>query len=259
MARTGPAASAAVIASGIAADLQALGTPERAVSERTYLKSDRIHYGTSVPHMRTVCKRFLRQAPDLTHDELLAVCDALWAFVAPDDTGRRVPVHERRMAAVELFDLRTRLLSAADLDVLERLVRESGTWALVDTLASHVVATIVAADPSALAVLDRWVVDPDFWIRRSAVLGLSVLLREGHELDRFFAYADALLPEREFFVRKVLGWVARETAKRHPDDVSAWLRRNMSRMNGVTIREAVKHLPDGAALLATWKATPAGR
>ena len=35
------------------------------------------------------------------------------------------------------------------------------------------------------------------------------------ELDRFFAYAELLLDEREFFIRKVLGWVLREVAARH--------------------------------------------
>ena len=230
----------------ISADLQVLGTPARAESERAYLKSDLDFYGTSVPHMRTVIKRFLRAQPDLTHDQLVDTCLALWAPVGD------VAIHERRAAAVLLLDERPALLSVTDVPTIERFLRESRTWAYVDPLAGHVVARLAVNDPALLDVLDRWLIDGDFWIRRSAVLALSDLLRDGRELARFFRYADALLPEKEFFIRKVLGWVARETGRRHPDDVSAWVRRNLARMNGVTIREAVKYLPDGGEVLALW-------
>ena len=57
------------------------------------------------------------------------------------------------MAAVMLLDLHPKLVSAADLAVLERLIRESRTWALVDALAGDVVGTIRAAHPSVGSVL----------------------------------------------------------------------------------------------------------
>jgi 3-methyladenine DNA glycosylase AlkD len=231
----------------ISADLKVLGTPARAESERAYLKSELEFFGTSVPHMRTVVKRFLRMHPGLDHDRLLETCRALWAPVGT------TAIHERRAAAVLLLDELPTMLSIDDVPTIEQLIRESKTWAYVDTLAGHVVARLAASDPAMLGVLDRWLVDDDFWIRRAAVLALGDLLRDGREMDRFFRYADTLLPEKEFFIRKVLGWVARETGRRYPDDVSAWLRRNQSRMNGVTIREAVKYLPDGAEVLALWK------
>ncbi len=109
-----------------------------------------------------------------------------------------------------------------------------------------------------LAELDRWLTDDDFWIRRSAVLALSLVLRDGREIDRFLRYADQLLPEREFFIRKVLGWVARELGKRQPEVVSAWLRRNLDRMNHVTLREAVKYLPDGDQIVSLWRRNKVG-
>ena len=45
---------AAAAAHRIGAELQALGTPERAAAKRRYLKSDRFHYGTAVPAIRRV-------------------------------------------------------------------------------------------------------------------------------------------------------------------------------------------------------------
>ena len=231
------------LAGRITDDLAALSTPQRAASEQAYLKSELEHFGTAVPDIRSVAKRCLRDLPDLTHDELVALVDELWS----------APVHERRMASVELLVERPKLLDQNDLDWLESLLRNSFTWALVDSLAGIVVARIVDSQPSGLAVLDRWLVDDDMWIRRSAVLGLRVAVRDGREIDRFLRYADVLLPEREFFIRKVLGWVAREIGQRHPAPISAWLRADMDRMNHVTLREAVKYLPDGDQIVQLWQ------
>jgi 3-methyladenine DNA glycosylase AlkD len=76
-------------------------------------------------------------------------------------------------------------------------------------------------------------------------------LRDGAPLDRFAAYADGMLDEKEFFIRKAIGWVLREAGKQRPDDVVEWLTPRAKRVSGVTMREAVKYLPegDGAALM----------
>ena len=235
-------------AADIRSRLEAAGNPARAISEANYLKSTIHHFGASVPAVRKVVKQWLREHPAMAHDDLVAVCDGLWAE----------PVHEMRLATVELVLARPKLFGPADLAWLEQLLRECGTWALLDALASDGVGRIVRDHPESASVLDRWLTDDDFWIRRSAVLALRPSLRVGAQSDRFLRYADALLPEREFFVRKAIGWVAREEGRRHPDIISMWLRENMDppnpdRMNLVTLREAVKYLPDGEELLAAYR------
>ena len=103
------------------------------------------------------------------------------------------------------------------------------------------------------AVLDRWASDDDFWIRRSALLALLIPLRTGGgDFDRFGRYADAMLDETEFFIRKAIGWVLRDTSRKRPDMVYEWLLPRAARCSGVTIREAVKYLPPDqrAAILA---------
>jgi 3-methyladenine DNA glycosylase AlkD len=64
-----------------------------------------------------------------------------------------------------------------------------------------------------------------------------------------------MLDEREFFIRKAIGWVLRETSKRRPDEVTAWLAPRTHRASGVTMREAVKYLPsaDAERLMAAYR------
>ena len=236
----GPALNTAV---ALRARLAELGEPERAAGEKAYLKSELTFVGVRVPDVRREVKAVLRAG--FTHDQLLALADELWSR----------PVHEHRLAAIELLHQSPRLLGAADLPWIEAHLRECRTWALVDPLAGWVVGEIVVRDPqAALPVLDRWVGDHDFWIRRSAMLALAKSLAKGRELPRCFAYADRLLPEREFFIRKVIGWVLRDLARTHPAEVSAWLRARMAGMNLVTLREPLRRLPDAVQLRSLYDA-----
>jgi 3-methyladenine DNA glycosylase AlkD len=215
--------------------LRTQGTPERAEHERAYLKSELEHYGTTVPAIRSVARKVASQHPDLTHDELLRLVEALWA----------APVHERRVAAVELLSIYHERLNSADIVLLERLLRESHTWALVDPLAASVTGRLAEHHHELGVVLDRWAEDHDFWIRRAALLTLLGPLRRGEgDFERFGKYADAMLGDKEFFIRKAIGWVLRETAKKRPDLVFAWLLPRAAQASAVTIREAVKPLPE---------------
>ena len=221
--------------------LRAAGSSERAAKEQAYLKSSLEHFGTSVPAIRSVAVRLRRDLPDLGHDDVVRLAEALWS----------APVHERRMLAVEVLDQFSGRLSPADLGLVERLVRQAKTWALVDGLAADVAGGIVLAapaDPVVSATLDRWAADHDFWVRRAALLAELKLLRAGGDFARFARHADAMLEEKEFFVRKAIGWVLRETARTRPDEVVAWLAPRASRASGVTLREAVKPLSDAQQL-----------
>lgn len=223
------------LAAEVDSSLRARGDPQRAQQEKAYLKSRLDHYGCSVPSIRSVAVAFRTAHPDLDHDRLVAVVEELWSR----------PVHERRMAAVELLELHGQLLGPADLPVLERLLRDSGTWALVDGLAASVVGPLVERRPDLATVLDRWATDADFWMRRSALLALLLPLRRGGgDFDRFGRYADAMLEEKEFFVRKAIGWVLRDTARKRPGMVYEWLLPRAGRASGVTLREALKPLSD---------------
>jgi 3-methyladenine DNA glycosylase AlkD len=94
-------------------------------------------------------------------------------------------------------------------------------------------------------VLDRWAIDDDFWIRRSALLALLGNLRRGEgDFVRFARSADSMLADKQFFIQKAIGWVLRETAKKRPSLVFDWLLPRAARASTVTIREAIKPLSE---------------
>ncbi|NND85615.1 MAG: DNA alkylation repair protein [Acidimicrobiia bacterium] len=206
------------------------GDPERAIAQKAYLKSDLIHLGCTVPLIRREAKRAAREHA-LDVESTLDVAEALW----------QEPVHERRLGAVELIRTRVADLTFDHLPRLERLLRECRGWALLDPLALELGDLLEG--PGGTPTLDRWAAGDDFWMRRTALLAHLGPLSAGRgDFERFARYADGMLDEREFFVRKAIGWVLRSAGKRDPERVAAWVLPRVERMSGVTYREAVKYL-----------------
>jgi len=214
--------------------LRAAGDPERAIQEKAYLKSPVDHYGATVPAIRRAALAAVGVEGALSRRRLLGVVRRLWAS----------PVHEQRMAAVILLEEHADLLEPADLALVEKMIRGSFTWAYVDGLAATVAGSLVERHPALSTELDRWAKDASFWVRRGAMLALMGPLRRGAgDWRRFTRYADAMLDEKEFFIRKAIGWVLRETSKKRPERVWKYVSARLARMAGLTFREAVKRLP----------------
>ena len=243
-------AEAERLADDIEARLAAHADPARAIRERAYLKSELRFLGAGMTAVRDVTRAWQRERR-LDRPALLALVEAMW--------GR--DLHELRAVAIVLLQREVRQLQSKDIAFVEALIRDSHTWAYVDELAAHIAGALVERDLGLGATLDRWAADGDFWVRRSAMLALLRPIRAGGgDFERFARYADAMLEEREFFIRKAIGWVLRETSKRRPALVAAWLLPRARRASGVTIREAVKYLPaaDRAAILAAYAEGHAG-
>ena len=229
-----PSFDAEAAAAAVMATMAPLADAARAVQARRYLKSDLDFLGVSVPDIRSAVTGTARSGPDPGRAGVLAWARTLW----------REPVHERRTAAIEVLRHFVRNLEPADLALVEAWVREARGWAYVDPLAGDIAGPIALRHPVAWPLIDTWAADADFWVRRSALLTLLPGIRKGQpDRERFERYATPMLAEKEFFVRKAIGWVLRETAKKDPAYVSAWTREHLDLMSGVTFREAVRRLP----------------
>ena len=212
---------------------QSIGKKERAEKEKEYLKGDLKFFGVPVPEIRKVAKAFRRSNPKLDHDELLGLTSMLW----------KRGYHECRTLAVALLEQYRELLRAKDVAWLEEWLQEAKTWAHVDWIAVHLIGPMSEEFASVDKRVHRWVTHDDFWIRRSALLAFLIRLREGRDgFDRFARYAETMLHEKEFFIRKAIGWVLRETSKKQPELVIAFLTRNIRAVSPLTFREGSRQL-----------------
>lgn len=216
--------------------LREVGDEARARGARAYLKSDLEFIGVAAAPLRAVARGFLGDHPELRGGRLAELARELYG----------TPVFELRAVAVALLERRVKELGVDDLGLVEELLRRSETWALVDWLATKVAAPVVDLHPERAApVLRRWARDESFWLRRASLLALLPALRAGGgDFGLFASLAAPLLVEREFFIRKAIGWVLREVGKKRPRLTADFLAAHIHEVSGLTLREGCKYLPE---------------
>ena len=87
----------------------------------------------------------------------------------------------------------------------------------------------------------RWSVDPDRWLRRSSII-CQLGARTSTDRALLADVIDANLADREFFVRKAIGWALRQYARTDPDWVRSFVAARRAALSPLSYREAVKHL-----------------
>jgi len=226
----------AALTAGLEQELRAVGSTERASGAKAYLKIDLEFIGVSAKPLREVARRFLDRHGDLDRPHLIKLVCTLWER----------PVFELRAMAVALLERRVKTLRQGDLELVEDLLRRSHTWALVDWLSTKVAAPLVDRDPTrGRRVLEGWSRDGLFWVRRASMLAqLPALRAGGGDFELFAVFAARMLEEKEFFIRKAIGWVLRDVSRKRPDLAFQFLSLYIREVAGLTLREGSKYLSD---------------
>lgn len=215
--------------------LAAAGDPERAAGQQRYMKSGMPYRGVRMPDIHRLCRAVFADhiLPDRAAWESAA--RTLWD---------RAEFREERYAAIALTGHRAyaSYQDPASLPLYEHLIVSGAWWDYVDDVAIRRVGPILASDPSVVSPLLRaWSTDHDLWRRRTSIIA-QIAAKAATDLDLL---ADCLAPnlgDREFFVRKAIGWALREYAKSDPDWVRRYLADRGDEMSGLSRREAAKHL-----------------
>jgi 3-methyladenine DNA glycosylase AlkD len=197
------------------------------------MKSELRFHGVTAAQVRATAAAFCA-SDDLDVPSLRGVVDELFA----------TDWFDLRSVGIALLERRWRVLSGADLPWLIDLARIGACWAHVDYLVTKIIDPVVAREPALLERSRRWAKDPDFWVRRVALLAqLRALRSGGGDFPLFAAIAEPMLDEKEFFIQKAIGWVLREVSKKRASLVRDFLRAHGERASAVTWREATKYLP----------------
>ena len=213
----------------IRAGLRAAAEPERAEGMRAYMKSEMPFLGVRVPQVRRLV-RGLPRPRSLT--ELADAATDLW---------RRAGYREERYAASALTGLPMARGQLGLLELHTEMIVTGAWWDHVDETA-HRIGELLVAHPDELGprVLS-WSTDPDRWLRRTSII-CQLGLRQRTDLDLLTSVVAANLDDREFFIRKAIGWALRDLARTDPDWVHRFVEAGRARLSPLSVREALKHI-----------------
>jgi 3-methyladenine DNA glycosylase AlkD len=204
----------------------------KAAGMRAYMR-DRFHYlGIPTPERRAAVKLLIRAFAPVDASALRASALALW----------QMREREYQYVAVDLLARHASALALSDLDWLLELAQEKSWWDSVDALAKTVGKVVRASGAKGQREMDRAVRAENMWVRRIAMIH-QLGWRGDTDTVRLFKYADRLAPEKEFFIRKAVGWALRDYAWHDWRAVDAYLKTARGHLSPLSFREASKNFP----------------
>jgi 3-methyladenine DNA glycosylase AlkD len=215
--------------------LREAGDATKAAQMQAYMKSALPFHGVASPDCRVIMREVLAAHDLPDRAAWLATVLALW-----DDAGHR---EERYAALAVAKDRRYAGHRGPDCIPLYRhLVVTGAWWDLVDDVATHLVGPLLLAHPVVVRpTVVGWASDEDRWLRRTAVI-CQVGAKDRTDLPLLATAVEANLDDRDFFLRKAIGWALRQQARTDPDWVRDFVAAHDDRLSNLSRREALKRL-----------------
>ena len=209
--------------------------PSRAAGMQAYMKSTMPYHGLMSAKVRSVSAAVFADHPLASCDEWQAAILWLW---------RRARFREERYGALVLASDRrhAQCRTPASLPMFEEMIITGAWWDHVDWIA-HVIGDMVRAYPKQMRpVMRKWSRDENLWKRRVSII-CQISFKKDTDLKLLYANIEPNLADRDFFIRKAIGWALRAYAWTDPAEVARYVREHESRLSGLSRREALKNVP----------------
>jgi 3-methyladenine DNA glycosylase AlkD len=150
-----------------------------------------------------------------------------------------LPQREYQYTAIELWMKSMKELKPEDIDLLQWCIVNKSWWDTVDGLAANLAGRYFKLYPDKIeSVTGIWVKSDNMWLRRTAIL-FQLKYKDDTDVELLFSYVKKLAHEKEFFIKKAIGWSIREYSKTKPEDINKFISENqlqpLSRVEGLKV------------------------
>jgi len=211
------------------AALRTAADPVRAAAAARYMRDQFPFLGLTAAQVSSLGRAALADLGPPTEEELAGVALACWER----------PEREYQYFACGYLRRYASVGSPALLPTVRTLITTKSWWDTVDALAAHTVGALVAAHPALVSTMDEWVVDPNLWLARTAILH-QLTYRRRTDADRLFRYCTLQAGHPDFFIRKAIGWALRQYARTDPAAVRSYVDDHRAMLAPLSVREATR-------------------
>lgn len=197
-----------------------------------YMGTSHLVYNISNPQTREVIKRWLKNHPDISLEQLLEMLDSLF----------RGKSHNERSIGGKFLEYLPKLRVQISPTYIDKWLTGAEGWGEVDSLCQ--------SSFTAKEILDNWgdwekllnklVKDPDVHKRRASLVLLCKAVSESGDLkvaNIAFKNIEKLKGEKDILITKAISWLLRDLTKNHKDQVSDYLDKNSATLPKIAIRE----------------------
>lgn len=167
-----------------------------------YFKKEIKSYGVSVTTIRKIIKRIYPQISD--DSEIIAISHDLIMS----------KIFEEKMAGIILLGhaLKRKKQEFFDFSLIEEMLdMEINNWALCDTLSTDVIKVLLEIEPAYISKVMDWIYSKNPWKRRAAIVSRIKARKINNKEKIANIILESLKDDDDYFVRKALRWLRRES------------------------------------------------
>ena len=209
---------------------------EHAEFHKEYHKSSKRFYGLRAKQITDITNTVFPKRDKLAKEELMQLAGELWNSVW----------FEEQVIGLLLLERIAKDLIPSDLPYIKKMVGQCEGWGPLDWIATRMLGVLALNYGDQIyAKVRTWTKSKHLWTRRAAIL-IHVLPARKKKLNAEYALPTfiELLHEKEFFIRKAIGWTLREISKHYPEVTFEFLKEHRKEASGLTLREGSRRLPD---------------
>jgi 3-methyladenine DNA glycosylase AlkD len=204
--------------------------PVRALSQKKYMRNQFAFFGLKHKPRQDICKAFLKQAGLPAYSDLEPYLHYLW----------ELPQRDFQHFAMELATKLFKQMDKGFIHLIEFMLTHKSWWDTVDYIAAwHAGKYFQNYPEEILPITEKWMVSGNFWLQRSALL-FQLKYKKNTDFDLLTSYILRLKDEKEFFIRKAIGWTLREYSKTNADKVKVFVAK--TDISNLSKTEALKWL-----------------
>ncbi len=212
------------------AELEKAADPRRAPAMQAYMKTTQKFYGVQASPLKKIFSSARAKFDIASFYEYQNIVRQLWQGESREEMylAIRVAKHFNKFRLDRAMTL------------YEQMLRSSVNWDLVDDIAAHLVGDLVLQNRKHEMRLKKWAKSGNFWMRRASILA-HLFHRKKTNVKLFEETLAGMMHEKEFFIRKAIGWALRQYAKTNPKWVKRFVNKYEGQLSGLSRREALKH------------------
>lgn len=199
-----------------------------AIGAANYMRNQFKFYGLKTEVRRELSKQFINTIEQPNIKQLPSLVKELW----------KSPYRECHYFAQELLLKYKKQLTPDHIHLFEYLITHNSWWDTVDFIAPKLVGLVLKKHPDLQrSYTKKWLASKNTWLMRSAIL-FQMKYKKDTDVELLFTTIVKCANEKEFFIRKAIGWALREYSYVNPKSVATFVKNN--KLSALSVKEALK-------------------
>lgn len=195
-----------------------------------YMKNLFPFHGIKKPLRAELEKPFIAEWKKCSYAKLNEILTTLW----------NLPEREFQYTALVLLRASKIWKHKESLELTEWLVLNKSWWDTVDAIAAQILGPYFTAHPeNRNNKIKEWKHSDNLWLNRCTLI-FQLKYREKTDVQLLFELIQYFAPQKEFFIKKAIGWALRELSYTQPELVTDFCKNN--ELQALSKKEALKAL-----------------